>query len=119
VILSAGHLICNQDIGPITLYRCYPRLTKPPLYIETDEMLGGVVEGLLKAMRSIGPQTVRQFFALANQHLRWQLNDLARRLDKQAGLGNWVKFCSNGATEFESRPSVACGEVGRPATTKG
>jgi RNA polymerase sigma-70 factor (ECF subfamily) len=26
---------------------------------------------------------VRQFFALANQHMRWQLNDLARRLDKR------------------------------------
>ena len=46
-------------------------------------MLGGVVEGLLKAMRSVRPQTVRQFFALANQHMRWQLNDLARRLDEQ------------------------------------
>ena len=43
----------------------------------------GVVEGLLKAMRSVRPQTVRQFFALANQHMRWQLNDLARRLDEQ------------------------------------
>ena len=43
-------------------------------------MLGGVVEGLLKAMRSIRPRTVRQFFALANQHMRWQLNDLAHRL---------------------------------------
>ena len=48
-------------------------------------MLGGVVEGLLKAMRSVRPQTVRQFFALANQHMRWQLNDLARRLDEQPG----------------------------------
>ena len=46
-------------------------------------MLGGVVEGLLTAMRSVRPQTVRQFFALANQHMRWQLNDLARRLDEQ------------------------------------
>ena len=26
---------------------------------------------------------MRQFFALANQHMRWQLNDLARRLDEQ------------------------------------
>jgi RNA polymerase sigma-70 factor (ECF subfamily) len=26
---------------------------------------------------------VRQFFALACQHMRWQLNDLARRLDEQ------------------------------------
>jgi len=35
-------------------------------------------------MRSVRPQTVRQFFALANQHMRWQLNDLARRLDSSS-----------------------------------
>ena len=46
-------------------------------------MLSAVVERLLKAMRSVHPQTVRQFFALANQHMRWELNDLARRLDEQ------------------------------------
>ena len=72
------HVLCAN-----LLYRSYPRLTKPPLNLETEEMLSGVVEGLLKAMRSIRPQTVRQFFALANQHMRWQLNDLARRLDEQ------------------------------------
>jgi RNA polymerase sigma factor (sigma-70 family) len=65
------------------LHRSYPRLTGPPTNLETAEMLGGVVEGLLTAMRSVRPQTVRQFFALANQHMRWQLNDLARRLDKR------------------------------------
>jgi RNA polymerase sigma factor (sigma-70 family) len=46
-------------------------------------MLSSVVERMLKAMRSVHPQNVRQFFALANQHMRWELNDLARRLDKQ------------------------------------
>ena len=65
------------------LHRNYPRLTRPPTNLETAEMLGGVVEGLLKAMRSVRPRTVRQFFALANQHMRWQLNDLARRLDER------------------------------------
>jgi RNA polymerase sigma-70 factor (ECF subfamily) len=65
------------------LHRRYPRLTEPPTNLETAEMLGGVVEGLLKAMRSIHPRTVREFFALANQHMRWQLNDLARRLDER------------------------------------
>jgi hypothetical protein len=35
-------------------------------------------------MGSIRPQTVRQFFALVNQHLRWELNDLARRLARIA-----------------------------------
>ena len=28
---------------------------------------------------------MRQFFALANEHMRWELNDLARRLDTQTG----------------------------------
>jgi hypothetical protein len=65
------------------LRRNYPRLTRPPSNLQTAELLGGVVEGLLKAMRSVHPQTVRQFFALANQHMRWQLNDFARRLDEQ------------------------------------
>jgi RNA polymerase sigma-70 factor (ECF subfamily) len=65
------------------LYRSYPRLTRPPANLETDAMLSAVVEELLKALRKVRPGTVRQFFAMANQHMRWQLNDLARRLDKQ------------------------------------
>jgi RNA polymerase sigma-70 factor (ECF subfamily) len=65
------------------LYREYRRLTQPPLNLQTEEMLSAVVERLLKAMRSARPGTVRQFFALVNQHMRWELNDLARRLDHQ------------------------------------
>lgn len=63
------------------LRRKYPRLMSPPLNLKSDELLGGVVERLLKALRAVHPQTVRQFFALANQHIHWELNDLARRLD--------------------------------------
>jgi RNA polymerase sigma factor (sigma-70 family) len=65
------------------LYRHYRRLTLPPLNLQPDEMLGAVVERLLKALPSVRPQTVRQFFGLVNQHVRWELNDLARRLDEQ------------------------------------
>jgi RNA polymerase sigma factor (sigma-70 family) len=71
-------LLCDS-----LLRRGYPRLAQPPLNLETDELLDGVVAELLKALREVRPQTVRQFFALANQHMRWQLNDLARRLDEQ------------------------------------
>jgi RNA polymerase sigma-70 factor (ECF subfamily) len=73
------HVLCSS-----LLYRSYPRLTRPPLNLQADELLGAVVERLLKAMREVRPQTVRQFFALANQHMRWELNDLARRLDERA-----------------------------------
>ena len=68
------------------LYRNYPRLTLPPTNLEPDELLGAVVERLLKALRQARPQTVRQFFALANQHMRWELNDLARRLDDRSAV---------------------------------
>lgn len=66
------------------LLRSYPRLMQPPLSLQVDEMLGSVVERMLKAMRSVKPNGVRQFFALANQHIRWELNDVARRLDSEA-----------------------------------
>jgi RNA polymerase sigma factor (sigma-70 family) len=65
------------------LHRSYPRLARPPVNLETDELLSGVVAALLSALRTVRPATVRQFFALANQHMRWQLNDLARRLDQR------------------------------------
>jgi RNA polymerase sigma factor (sigma-70 family) len=69
------------------LQRSYPRLMQPPLNLETDELLNRVVAGLLTALQKVRPQTVRQFFALANQHMRWQLNDLARLLDEQPRAG--------------------------------
>lgn len=65
------------------LHRSYPRLTRPPLNLQADELLSAVVERLLKALREARPKTVRQFLALAGQHMRWELNDLARRLDNQ------------------------------------
>jgi RNA polymerase sigma factor (sigma-70 family) len=64
------------------LYRKYRRLTMPPLNLQPDEMLDAVVERLLKAMQSVRPQNVRQFFALVNQHMRWELNEQARQLDE-------------------------------------
>ena len=57
------------------LHKGYPRLARPPVNLETDELLGGLVAGLLTALRATRPPTVRRFFALASQHLRWQLND--------------------------------------------
>jgi RNA polymerase sigma factor (sigma-70 family) len=72
------HVLCAT-----LLYRSYPRLTRPPLNLQADELLGAVVERLLKALRDARPRTVRQLFGLANQHMRWELNDLARRLDEQ------------------------------------
>jgi len=72
-----------QFLCSALLHRSYPRLTQAPLNLEADELLGAVVERLLKALEKVRPNSVRQFFALANQHMRWELNDLARRLDEK------------------------------------
>jgi RNA polymerase sigma-70 factor (ECF subfamily) len=81
--LLAGAANRLQLLCGAMLHRSYPRLARPPLNLETEEMLGAVVERLLKALREARPGNVRQFFALANQHMRWELNDLARRLDER------------------------------------
>ena len=72
-----------QKLCATLLYRSYPRLTRPPVNLQPDEMLGAVAERLLKALRAARPASARQFFALACQHIRWELNDMARRLDEQ------------------------------------
>ena len=72
------HQLCNS-----LLRRRYSRLTRPPLSLDADEMLGAVVERLIKALREARPAEVRQFFALASRHIRWELNDLARQLDNR------------------------------------
>ena len=80
--VSRLHILCGS-----LLTRSYPRLMRPPLNLQSEEILSAVVERLLKAMREVRPTTVRQFFALANQHMRWELNDMARRLDKHQPFG--------------------------------
>jgi RNA polymerase sigma-70 factor (ECF subfamily) len=93
------------------LYRSYPRLTQPPLNLETDELVSGVVAGLITALQKVRPQTVRQFFALANQHMRWQLNDLARLLDERPRLAAMSE--SGVETPPESADSILSQDAGR------
>src|SRR5215831_12271255 len=88
------HELLERAVGRLRLlcatflYKSYRRLTRPPVNLEADELLGGVVARLLTALRTARPPTVRQFFALACQHMRWQLNDLARRLDEQPAVAS-------------------------------
>jgi hypothetical protein len=70
------HWLCD-----LMLQRQYPRLTRGPLNLTADELLSGVAERLIKAIRKVRPETVPQYFAPANRHVRWELNDSARRLD--------------------------------------
>ena len=91
-LLTAAADRLHQLCGAL-LYRSYPRLTRAPLNLRSEEMLSAVVERLIRALREARPGNVRQFFAIANQHMRWELNDLARRLDERTravALGDHV-----------------------------
>ena len=94
-----------QGLSANLLYRSYPRLARPPLNLHDDELLSAVVERLIKAMRTVRPGNVRQFFALANQHIRWELNDLARRLDDQPHAVELVDGAAPSAPSSVARPS--------------
>jgi RNA polymerase sigma-70 factor (ECF subfamily) len=84
------------------LYRHYPRLTKPPLNLQSEEMLSAVVDRMIRALREVRPENVRQFFALANQHMRWELNDLARKLDAQTPAVQLRESAVDGSPGFDS-----------------
>ena len=55
---------------------------------------------------------MRQLFALANQHIHWELNDLARRLDNQPAA---AELCQGLVPSPVSRGSgfTPDGDVGR------
>src|SRR5262245_46996790 len=88
------------------LHRSYPRLARGPVNLEADDLLGAVVERLLKALEKARPENVRQFFALANQHMRWELNDLARRLDERDPPVELVEGLAAAPSSSESRLSL-------------
>ncbi len=98
------HLLCS-----VLLRRSYPRLTRPPVNMQATEMLSAVIERMIKALREARPGTVRQFFHIASQHMRWELNDVARRLDKGANAATLGQ-------EFVAPPAESDSTIGPNAT---
>src|SRR5262245_42721527 len=96
------------------LYKSYPRLARPPVNLETDELLGGVVAGLLTGLRAARPRTGRQVFALACQHIRWQLNDLARRLDERPAAAALAERLSDLRPDTSGDPEEPPGDTPTP-----
>jgi RNA polymerase sigma-70 factor (ECF subfamily) len=65
------------------LYRSFPRLARPPAQLDPSELVNRAAARLLQALQGIQPRTVAEFFALANKHIRWELLELARELERR------------------------------------
>ena len=100
-----------QGLCTNMLRRQYPRLMRAPANIQEEEMLSLLVERLLKAMRQVKPSTVREFFALANQHLRWELNDFARQLARRPALSPLADDLAVAAPSDASTEAVGISQV--------
>ncbi len=64
-----------------------PTFEQPPVNLQPDELLAPWLNGCSRPCGPPVPRPCDEFFALANQHMRWELNDLARRLDNQPAAG--------------------------------
>jgi RNA polymerase sigma factor (sigma-70 family) len=56
-------------------------------WVETDDVLQNALVRLLAALKSVQPQTPREFFALASLQIRRELIDLARHFYGPQGIG--------------------------------
>jgi RNA polymerase sigma-70 factor (ECF subfamily) len=56
-------------------------------WAETDDVLQGALMRLVRAVQNVHPDSMREFFALATQQIRWELIDLARHYYGPHGLG--------------------------------
>jgi RNA polymerase sigma factor (sigma-70 family) len=56
-------------------------------YIETGDVLNTAVMRLLRALETVQPPSVRDFFGLAAEQMRRELLDLARRFYGKHGIG--------------------------------
>ena len=65
---------------------------------------------MIKAVRRARPGPPREFFGLATRHMRWELNDLARRLDERSRA---ERLPEELASAPESSGSVLSPKAGR------
>ena len=71
-------------------------------WVETDDVLQNALVRLLGALRSVRPQTPRDFFALASLQIRRELIDLARHFYGPQGIG----------AHHDSRPAAGSSNSG-------
>lgn len=67
-----------RRLAAVILNEDFPRLKSVPALMQTTEVANDAVLGLYQALHEARPATVRDFFRLAAQRIRWLLLDRAK-----------------------------------------
>lgn len=71
-----------RDLSATILRRNFPRMKQAPACVDTTDVANESAYRLYQALADIQPATVRDFFRLAAQRIRWLLLDLARQANR-------------------------------------
>jgi RNA polymerase sigma factor (TIGR02999 family) len=76
-----------RHLSAVILRKNFPRLKVSPALVDTTDVANESAYQLYQVLAEIQPTTVRDFFRLAAQRIRWLLLELARQSDRGGQLG--------------------------------
>ena len=101
-----------RRLSAVILRRSFPRLKDAPALVNTTDVANESAYRLYQALGEIQPATVRDFFRLAAQRIRWLLLDLARESDRgeRHGLDD-RQLNESYSTSRQSEPPAVLAEL--------
>ena len=94
-----------RQLSALILRKSFPRLKGAPALVDTTDVAHESAYRLYHALAEIRPATVRDFFRVAAQRIRWLLLDLAREADR-AGHVDWQSDAGYENTSRSDPPTV-------------
>lgn len=70
-----------RRLAAVVLNESFPRLKVAPVLLQTTDVANETALAMYQALGEIRPATMRDFFRLAAQRIRWLLLDHAKKLD--------------------------------------
>jgi RNA polymerase sigma factor (TIGR02999 family) len=95
-----------RQLSALILRKNFPRLKEAPTLVDTTDVAHESAYRLYHALAEIRPTTVRDFFRLAAQRIRWLLLDLAREADRAERVGRRHSVESYDNTARSDPPAV-------------
>jgi ECF sigma factor len=100
-----------RQLSALILRKNFPRLREAPTLVDTTDVAHESAYRLYHALAEIRPATVRDFFRLAAQRIRWLLLDLAREADRTEPVDRHQSIASYENNTARSDPPAVLAEL--------